>query len=149
MIERRLVSDALIAMLRSASPAPVGDGVLPPGNPTGYHIFTLVDFMRSGAPYADQNEDATAVAQVTSISAPDRTRPGSIGTRAQAEGLGDKVDRAYLGRDPATGLWLYAFNLAGVKCRSREGETSTGAMPDPGDGIINLVQRFRFDLTPA
>lgn len=151
MIERRTVTNALAALLTTATSIPVGRGVLPasPANATAYYVLTPLDSTVSGAPYADMNDDMSLVVQVTSVSAPDRTRPGSTGTLEQAEGLADKARTAFLARNPTTGQWINALAVTGVRCMCRELETEPGAMNDPTDGIISYVQRFRFDLTPA
>ncbi|WP_330479860.1 hypothetical protein OG301_39295 (plasmid) [Streptomyces platensis] len=151
MIERRMVTNALAALLSAATSLPVGRGVLPasPANATAYYVLTSLDSTLSGAPYADMNEDLSLVIQVTSVSAPDKTRPGSAGSLEQAEGLADKARTAFLARNPTTGQWTNPLAVSGVRCMCRELETEPGAMNDPADGIISYVQRFRFDLTPA
>lgn len=151
MIERRTVTNALAALLGSATNLPVGRGVLPTStaNATAYYVLTPLDSTLSGAPYADTNEDLSLVVQVTSVSAPDKSRPGTVGTLEQAEGLADKARAAFLARNPSTGQWTNPLAVAGVRCMCRELEVEVGAMNDPADGIISYVQRFRFDLTPA
>ncbi|MFI0156229.1 hypothetical protein [Streptomyces lydicus] len=151
MIERRLVTNALVNLLAAATSLPVGKSVLPtsPANATAYYILTPLDSTLSGAPYADMSEDLSLVIQVTSVSAPDKTRPGTAGTLEQAEGLADKARAAFLARNPSTGQWTNALTVAGAACRCRELETEPGAMNDPVDGIISYVQRFRFELTAA
>ncbi|MFI7096841.1 hypothetical protein [Streptomyces lydicus] len=151
MIERRTVTNALAALLGAATNLPVGRGVLPasPANATAYYVLTPLDSTLSGAPYADLSEDLSLVVQVTSVSAPDKTRPGSAGTLEQAEGLADKARSAFLARNPTTGQWVNALTVAGAACMCRDLEVEAGAMNDPTDGIISYVQRFRFDLTAA
>ncbi|MFF3547045.1 hypothetical protein ACFYXD_35070 [Streptomyces platensis] len=151
MIERRTVTNALAALLGGATSLPVGRGVLPasPVNATAYYVLTPLDSTVSGAPYTDLSEDMSLVVQVTSVSAPDKSRPGSVGTLEQAEGLADKARTAFLARNPTTGQWINALAVTGVRCMCRELEVEAGAMNDPTDGIISYVQRFRFDLTPA
>ncbi|BCK74006.1 hypothetical protein Srufu_079590 (plasmid) [Streptomyces libani subsp. rufus] len=151
MIERRLVTNALTGLLATATSLPVGKGVLPTGaaNATAYYVLSPLDSTLSGAPYPDMNEDLSLVVQITSVSAPDKTRPGSAGTLEQAEGLADKARAAFLARNPVTGQWTNPLTVTGVRCMCRELEVEAGAMNDPADGIISYVQRFRFDLTPA
>ncbi|MFJ8677218.1 hypothetical protein [Streptomyces sp. NPDC093589] len=151
MIERRTATNALAALLGTATGLPVGRGVLPtgPANATAYYVLTPLGSTLSGAPWADMNEDLSLVVQVTSVSAPDKTRPGTAGTLEQVEGLADKARAAFLARNPATGQWTNPLTITGVRCMCRELETEPGAMNDPADGIISYVQRFRFDLTPA
>lgn len=151
MIERRLVTNALVTLLATATSLPVGKSVLPvsPANATAYYVLTPLDSALGGAPYADMSEDMSLVVQVTSVSAPDKSRPGSAGTLEQAEGLADKARTAFLARNPTTGQWVNALTVAGVACMCRELEVEAGAMNDPADGIISYVQRFRFELTAA
>lgn len=151
MIERRTVTNALVTLLGGATNLPVGRAVLPTGaaNATAYYVLTPLDSTLTGAPYADTNEDLSLVVQVTSVSAPDKTRPGSAGTLEQAEGLADKARAAFLARNPTTGQWANTLTVPGAACMCRELEVEAGAMNDPTDGIISYVQRFRFDLTPA
>ncbi|MFF7795543.1 hypothetical protein [Streptomyces sp. NPDC007991] len=135
-------------LLAAATSKPVGDGRMPQAEPP-YYIQYVVDASVSGAPLADDNEDMTLIVQITSVSGPDPSRPGSAGTLDQALWMADKARRAFLARDPVTGLWVNALNLPGVKNTSRSVEIEPGGTSDPNDAIINDVQRFRFDLTPA
>lgn len=149
MIERRVVTNALVTLLAGATGLPVGKGVLPSATASAYYVLTPLDAATGGAPYADANEDLSLVVQVTCVSGPDRSRPGSTGTLEQAEGLADKARIAFLARDETTGQWKQPLAVPGVRCMCRELETEPGAMNDPADGIISYVQRIRFDLTPA
>lgn len=149
MISRRPVTMALSALLTSATGLPVGRGALPPGQDPPYYVLRLVDHSTSGAPLADDNEDASLVYQVDSISGPDPDISGSTGSEDQAEWMADKARQILLGRDPVTGLWLHALTVPGAKVIRRSLETEPGGTNDPADAIIHGVQRFRLDLTPA
>ncbi|MDK0525006.1 hypothetical protein [Streptomyces sp. ML-6] len=148
MIPRRPVTAALAALLTSATALPVGRGRMPDAKPPYYLLYSL-DTGLDGPPLADTHDDISLVYQVTSVSGPAPTRPGSAGTLDQAELLADKARTTFLGRDPATGLWLHPLVIPGAKVMSRTLEVEPGATTDPTDGIISYVQRFRFDLTPA
>ncbi|MFI0822324.1 hypothetical protein ACH4TX_41875 [Streptomyces sp. NPDC021098] len=153
MIEKRLVTSALVALLGTVTGLPVGRGSIP-RTATGfkappYYILAVVDVAAAGAPYADQNEDMEIVYQVTSVSGPVPGQSGSYGTLEQAEGMADKARAALLGRDPATGLWLHDLDIPAASVTCRELETEPGATNDPADGIISYVQRYRLGLTPA
>ncbi|MFD8516600.1 hypothetical protein ACFV27_37350 [Streptomyces antimycoticus] len=153
MIEKRLVTNALAALLGAATALPVGKGSIP-RTATGfkappYYVLTVVDVTADGAPYADEHEDMEVVYQVTSVSGPVPGQSGTYGTLEQAEGMADKARTALLGRDPATGLWLHDLGIPDVSCACRELEIEPGATNDPADGIISYVQRFRLGLTPA
>lgn len=150
MIEKRLVTNALATLLGTATSLPVGRSVIPAGvTDPPYYVLTPVDTSTSGAPYADTNEDMSLVYQITTISGPLASQPGSTGTLEQAEGLADKARTAILGRNAVTGRWLHALTVTGASCTCRELETEPGATSDPADGIISYVQRFRFGLTAA
>ena len=148
MIDRRPFTNALAALLASGTGMPVGRGRMPDGPPPYYLLYSL-DSATSGAPLADENEDASFVYQVTCVSGPDPTKPGSTGSVDQAEWLADKARRAVLGRDPATGAWTSPLTIPGVKVMCREVDVEPGAVNDPADAIISYVIRFRFDLSPA
>lgn len=148
MIDKRLAAKAVHALLASATGKPVGDGRMPQADPP-YYLLYVVDTTVSGAPLADDNEDLSLIVQVTSVSGPDPAKPGTAGTLDQALWMADKARRAFLARDPATGAWVNVLNLPGVKNTGRSVEIEPGGTSDPTDAIINDVQRFRFDLTPA
>lgn len=149
MIERLPLTMALSALLVTATGKPVGRGRQPLGAVPPYHLLYPLDATTSGAPFSDLNEDATFVYQITSVSGPDPADPDSFGVSDQSEWMGDKVRKGILGRDPATGLWLYPLEVPGVKVVCRELDTEPGATNDPSDAIMSYVQRFRFDLTSA
>lgn len=153
MIERRVVTLAVAGLLATASGKPVGRGRLPysqDGTPIvpPYYVLYSVDTTLDGAPLADANEDASLVYQVTSVSGPDGTTSGQA-FEDQVEWLADTARKAVLGRDPATGLWLHPLTVTGYQCMGRGLDTEPGAVPDPADGIISYVQRFRLDWTPT
>ncbi|MER5277811.1 hypothetical protein ABT025_18910 [Streptomyces sp. NPDC002809] len=148
MIDRRPFSNALAALLASTTGFPVGRGRMPDSKPPYLLLYSL-DGAVSGAPLADENEDASFVYQVTCVSGPDPARPGSTGTVEQAELLADKVKRSILARDASTGQWVTPLTVPGIKVMCREVDVEPGGTNDPGDAIISYVIRFRFNLTPA
>ncbi|MDX3232890.1 hypothetical protein [Streptomyces sp. ME19-01-6] len=148
MIEKRLVTNALATLLGAATSLPVGRSVMPGSGPP-YYVLTPVDTSVSGAPYTDASEDMSLVYQVTAVSGPSASQPGSAGTLEQAEGMADKARTAILGRNAVTGQWLHLLTVTGAFCMCRELETEPGATSDPADGIISYVLRFRLDLTAA
>ncbi|PVC80610.1 hypothetical protein DBP19_36340 [Streptomyces sp. CS090A] len=149
MIDRLPVTMALSALLTSATNLPVGRGSKPPTAPPPYFLLYAMPATLSGAPLADEHEDASFVYQVTSVSGPDPTKPDSRGVADQAEWMADKVRKAFLGRDPVTGLWLRPLTIPGAKVIARSLDAEAGGTNDPADAIMSYVQRFRFDLTPA
>lgn len=149
MIARLPVTMALSALLASATGLPVGRGSKPPNVVPPYFLLYAMPAELSGAPLADEHEDASLVYQVTSVSGPDPSKPDSRGVADQAEWMADKVRDAILGRDPATGLWLRSLAIPGAKVTGRSLDTEPGGSSDPADAIMSYVQRFRLDLTPA
>ncbi|MFJ1782513.1 hypothetical protein ACIOKA_38040 [Streptomyces anulatus] len=149
MIARLPVTMALSALLASATNLPVGRGSKPANIAPPYFLLYAMPAELSGAPLADEHEDASLVYQVTSVSGPDPSKQDSRGAADQAEWMADKVRTAILGRDPSTGLWLRPLTIPGAKVIGRSLDTEPGGSSDPADAIMSYVQRFRFDLTPA
>lgn len=150
MIERRLFTNALVTMLTAATTFPVGRGRMPAtASKPPYYILDSLPATVFGAPFADDNEDASLVYQLTSVSGPDPAKPNSYGTQDQIELLADRARTAVLGRDPNTGLWLHDITVPGIKVMCRELDTEPGGTNDPGDVTMSYIQRFKFDLTPA
>lgn len=150
MIARLPVTIALSALLASATGFPVGRGRKPidAASPPYYILYSLPTTL-SGAPLADENEDASFVYQITSVSGPDPSKPESFGLADQAELMGDKARAAVLGRDPETGLWLNELTVPGAKVFGRSLDTEPGGTSEPNDAIMIYVQRVQIDLTPA
>jgi hypothetical protein len=147
MIDRLPVTMALSTLLASATNLPVGRGNKPAGVNPPYYLLYAIPAELSGAPLADEHEDASFVYQVTSVSGPDPAKPDSRGVADQAEWMADKARTAILGRDPATGLWLRTLTIPGVKVTGRSLDVEAGGTNDPADAIMSYVQRFRLDLT--
>lgn len=154
MIEKRLVTDWVETTLAAASGMPVGRGRQPTdGKPPPYYLLYSVDTQVSGAPFADLNEQASAVYQITSVSGPDPNVPQSTADLDQLEWMADKARTTFLGRNPGTGLWLHPFTVPGVSCMIRSLEVEWGGQPggtsEQEAAIMTYVQRFRFGLTAA
>lgn len=149
MIDRQPVSKALAALLASVSGRPVGRGKKPPNAGQHYYVLYSLDTAIDGAPLTDMGEDLSPVYQVTSVSGPDPSKPGSVGDPDQVEWMADKARKVFLGRDPATGLWLHPLTLPGISVMGRALDIEAGATSDASDGIISYVQRFKFYLTSA
>lgn len=149
MIDRLPVTMALSTLLASATSLPVGRGSKPTNANPPYYLLYSIPAELSGAPLSDENEDASFVYQVTSVSGPDPVKPESRGVSDQSEWMADKARKAFLGRDPATGLWLRTLTVPGAKVIARTLDVEAGGTNDPADAIMSYVQRFRFDLTPA
>lgn len=149
MIRTRLVTNALNALLEAGSGMPVGEGVIPDGNPSEYYILHFIDRQTHGAPMTDLNEDCTLIYQVDCISARDISDPDSHGTQDQMEWLGDKAREVFLGRDPVTRKWLHDLVVPGARVIGRGPGAEAGGTPDAPDGIMSSASRFSFELTTA
>ncbi|WP_055693977.1 hypothetical protein [Streptomyces prasinopilosus] len=154
MIQKRLVTNWVVATLAIASKMPVGRGRAPTsGQAPPYYLAYSVDTSVSGAPFADRSEDGSLVYQLTSVSGPDPTKPQSSATQDQLEWMADKARAIFLGRDPATGMWLHPLTVPGVSCMTRSLDVEWGAVPggtsEQEAAIMTYVQRFRFNLTTA
>jgi hypothetical protein len=148
VIEKRKATKAFADLLAAATSLPVGRGQKPQNEPPYYIVYSL-DTDVSGAPYPDDNEDASLVWQVTSVSGPSSTVASSTGYLDQVEWMADAARTAVLGRDPATGRRLHALEVPGYRDIARTLDTEPGGTSDPTDAIISYVQRFRIDLSPA
>ncbi|MFI8085933.1 hypothetical protein ACIF6L_34725 [Kitasatospora sp. NPDC086009] len=142
MIARRPVTKAVAKLLTEAVGRPCGPGVLPRTGtgpvPPPYTVLHPAGWTVQGAPMSDLSEDASAVYQVVCVAE----------STDQAEWLADRARAGVLERDPSTGLWRYPLDLpAGVICRGRSLDVDVGTDPVPGDGIVDYMIRFRFDLT--
>lgn len=149
MIDRRPVTNAVLTMLADASKLPVGRGRIPTNPGLHYYVLYPLPVTVSGPPLADENEDLTVVYQVTSVSLPDPSKPGTSGSAEQVEWMADKARAAFLARNPISGRWLHELNVAGAAVMCRELDTEPGGSNDPGDAIMSYVQRFKVTLTPA
>lgn len=154
MIEKRLVTNWVAQTLAAASGMPVGRGRKPTDDAAPpYYLLYSVDTSVSGAPLADQSEDASLVYQITSVSGPDLDVAQSTAAQDQTEWMADKARATFLARDPATGLWLHPLTVPGVSCTTRALEVEWGGVPggtsEQESAIMTYVQRFRFNLTPA
>jgi hypothetical protein len=154
VIEKRLVTNWAADTLAAASGMPVGRGRKPTDDAEPpYYLLYSVDTSVGGAPFADRNEQASFVYQITSVSGPDPDVPQSTATQDQTEWMADRARIAFLGRDPATGLWLHPMTLPGLSCMTRSLDVEFGGVPggtsEQEAAIMTYVQRFRFNLTTA
>lgn len=154
MIEKRLITNWVVATLETASQLPVGRGHQPASaDDPPYYLVYSVDTSVGGAPLADRSEEASVVYQVTSVSGPDLDVAQSTASQDQTEWMADRARTAFLARDEATGLWLHPLTVPGVSCMTRALEVEWGGVPggtsEQEAAIMTYVQRFRFALTTA
>jgi hypothetical protein len=149
MIQRRLVGKAVARTLATVSGMPVGHIAKPPGAEPPYYLLTAISTDLAGAPLADENEDMSVVYQVTAVTGPAPSVPGSHASAEQADWMADTARTAFLARDPDTGLWLHPITVPGAHVYARSLDVEPGGSTDASDAIIDNVQRFKFDLTSA
>jgi hypothetical protein len=152
VIEKRPVTNWVVDTLAAASGMPVGRGRQPASaDDPPYYLVYSVDTSVGGAPLADQNEEASFVYQITSVSGPDLDVAQSTASQDQTEWMADKARTTFLGRDPVTGLWLHPVTVPGVSCMTRSLDIEWGGVPggtpEQEAAIMTYVQRFRFGLT--
>ena len=85
MIERREVTLAIAAALAAGSGKPVGRGAIPPGGEPPYYLLVAVSTTLSGPPLADENPDMSVVYQVTAVTGPAPSTPGSYAVADQVQ----------------------------------------------------------------
>ncbi|WP_333745678.1 hypothetical protein [Streptomyces sp. IBSBF 2950] len=142
MIERRLVTQALQALLATATGKPCGTGALPqvggkPAEPP-YCVLRSLTLTLDGAPFTDRHEDGDTHYQVDCVAR----------THDQAEWLADRVRTGVLGRGP-DGAWLHALAVPGWNCYARQLALDAGPEDDPAAVIVSYVIRFQLRWTPA
>ncbi|WP_282795782.1 hypothetical protein [Streptomyces sp. CC224B] len=142
ILERRLATDAVAALLRTATGTPCGLGTVPltdgrPADPP-YTVLHALPLTLSGAPFSDLNEDASSIYQVDCVAR----------QHQQAEWLADKVRSGVLSRRP-DGAWRHPLPLAGWNCYARALDLDAGPDNDAAAGIVSYPLRFRLGWTPA
>jgi hypothetical protein len=142
VVQKRLVTDGLIAMVAAGTGRPCGDhqspsnGVLADGY-TYVHSIDGGDF--DGAPFWSPESDATLVYQVTAV--------GKV--RQQAEWLADRVRLTLVSRDNLGGFQVAFPSLAGMLVihRSPDG-ISPGVIPEgpPENRVYSVPERYRISV---
>lgn len=143
MIERRVVNNAVKALLEEATGRPVEIEIAPSADDSNawadlpYVVVTPGGGLPfSGAPFCDMYEDASFGYQIT-----------SVGERQdQVEAVADRVRLAFLGRDRFG--FIYDLNITGVNVMLREPMGPPGRMQREGR-IYNVVDSFMLRLTSS
>jgi hypothetical protein len=152
MIERRLVTKGLAALLATVTGKPVGFGKVPINPATGqlypppYTLLYSLDHDSSDDTLADMGAAAVSTYQATFVSGPVPGQPDSTGTVEQVEWLADKGRTGVMAR-PADGIpgYVNAITIPGINCFHREA-FDAGGTSDVNDAIITSVIRFRLHL---
>jgi hypothetical protein len=152
VIDRLPVTDGFQALLETLTGRPVGRRTVPLDDtgqpvPPPYTILDPLDRADDTSTLADNHTAAVVGYQATFVSGPAPGIPDSRGGDEQAQWLTDRgwkvVER------PADGSPGYAHPInvgPGVACWKREAREA-GGTPDPNDGIITSVIRYRLYLT--
>lgn len=150
MIERRLVTAGLKALLAELTGRPVGLRTVPvdaEGRPVPppYTLLYPLDHRTDDGTLADRHTTAMSEYQATFVSGPTPGVPDSRGGDEQAQWLADRGRRVI--ERPADGSPGYAHPLTipGVSCWRREA-VEAGGTSDGSDAIITSVIRFRLYL---
>lgn len=101
------VTDALLAMLATATGKPSGDGERPHDDPL---VYTVVDQIAGGGPMGSASDPAGAVAVVYQVTSVATAQEPKDGARWQAEALAGRVRVAMLGRVPGTGAYVHPIS---------------------------------------
>lgn len=140
VIETRVVTDALLAMLNAAIPGHVFYDSDPDGEASledGYGIvYGVPGGIYNGAPLWSPESDAILTYQITSVSS----------QRAAAEWLADRVRLTMCSRRDTGGFQVTFPALAGVQVINREPDgTPPGTLPEgpPNSRIYNIPERYR------
>ena len=150
MIERRLVTAGLKALLAELTGRPVGVRTVPltatgtPVEPPYTLLYPLEHYTDDGT-LADRHATAQSLYQATFVSGPLPGHPDSRGGDEQAQWMADRGRKVV--ERPADGSPGYAHPLTipGVVCWKREA-TEAGGTSEANDAIITSVIRFRLYL---
>lgn len=151
MIDRLPVTDGFQALLETLTGRPVGRRTVPLDDnglplPPPYTILDPLDRGDDTNTLADNNTAIVVGYQATFVSGPAPGVPDSRGGDEQAQWLTDRGWRVV--ERPADGSPGYAHPInvgPGVQCWKREAREA-GGTPDPNDGIITSVIRYRLYL---
>jgi hypothetical protein len=142
VVQKQLITNALISMLATATSRPCGDHQSPPGAnlAQGYtYVYAIDGGSFDGPPLWSPESDATLVYQVTSVGQ----------NREQAEWLADRVRLTMTSRLPDGGFQVAFPVLAGMSVihRSPDG-TSPGVIPEgpPESRVYNIPERYRLSV---
>lgn len=151
MIERRLVTAGLKALLAELTGRPVGVRMVPldaDGQPVPppYTLLYPLDHTVDDQTLADQHVTAVSDYQGTFVSGPLPGHPDTRGGDDQAQWMADR-GRKVAERPPGEeGGYLHPIDVGeGVACWRREAQEA-GGTSDPNDAIITSVIRFRLSL---
>ncbi|NUV54555.1 hypothetical protein G6W51_16885 [Streptomyces coelicolor] len=150
MIDRRPVTASLQALLATLTGRPVGVRSIPLDDlgrplPPPYTILDPLDHTSDDATLADRHTTAVSNYQATFVSGPNPTDPNSRGGDEQAQWLADKGRKVIERPTDGSPGYRHPLTIPGINCWRREA-SEVGGTPDPEDGIITSVIRFRLFL---
>lgn len=150
MIERRAVTEGVIALIASLTGKPVEERTVPIDPDTGlpvpppYTILDPLDHTTDDATLADRHTTAVSDYQATYVSGPTPGQPDSRGGGEQAQWMADRGRRVVQRSTDGPG-YEYPLTIPGVNCWHRQAREA-GGTSDPNDAIITSVIRYRFFL---
>lgn len=142
VLQKQLVTTALIGMLATATERPCGDHASPPTGvlADGYtYVYSIDGGSYDGSPFWSPEADATLVYQVTSVGL----------SRAHAEWLADRVRLTMTSRSSDGGFQVAFPALAGMTVIHRAPDgTSPGVIPEgpPENRVYNIPERYRISV---
>jgi len=155
VIERRVVTAGLKALLAELTGRPVGVRTVPL-DATGAQVappYTLLyplDHIVDDATLADRHTTAMSEYQATFVSGPLPGHPDSRGGDEQAQWMADRGRRVIARPADGSPGYAHALNVPGINCWRREA-TEAGGTSEANDAIITSVIRYRLFLeeTPS
>lgn len=138
-VDRRGVTDAFLALLRTGTSKPVGDHALPdhtPDQPFAV-VYSLPGGGFDGPPLTNPEDSSEFVYQVTSVGV----------TRQQAEWMADAIRRTVLARSSSGAFQVAIVSPTGVAICGRMGE-APGGVEEEGN-LFSVAERFRLVAVPS
>jgi len=139
VLQQRPVTDALIAMIATATARPCGDHESPPDGSLadGYtYVYSIDGGEFDGPPFWSPESDGILVYQIMSVGY----------DRDHVEWIADRVRLTMLSRSPAGAFQVPFPAMAGLAVVHREPDgTSPGVIPEgpPANRVYNIPERYR------
>jgi len=145
VVQKQLVTDALITMVAAGTARPCGDHGSPPGAvmSEGYtYVHSIDGGSFDGPGFWSPESDATLVYQITSVAG------GPFG-RKQAEWIADRVRLTLVSRSAGGGFQVAFPSLVGMLVIHREPDgLSPGVIPEgpPESRVYSVPERYRISV---
>lgn len=147
VVDRRIVTEAILTMLRTSTGMPVGDSVLDEDDIVDQKPWGVLHPIdgggyEGGAPYTAPDSDAQLVYQVDSVGR----------SRGQAEWMADLVRRTMLARSSSGSFQVASPSIAPFKIIDRAPDTAPGGVipeGEPSARVYSISERFVIFVTPS